>query len=227
MNLNDMAFPIIVNTNTTHIGSDNTSHSINLSTSSVGDLIIVFFTCDGKSITTSIDTGASGVNWTKLNETSGATNTSSAFYKIAESSNVLTLSTSSLQQSTAISYSISNHGNTVPVIQSAFGDSININPPAITPLYTTRDYLFIVYGATDGSVVASSAPTNFIGLITVTGSSDGSSSSSAYRNLTRDASLYDPGPFTSATEQWVAFTICVDPGSPTGIGINNIAYYNI
>lgn len=227
MNLNDMAFPTIANTSTTHIGSDNTSHQINLSTSSVGNLIIIFFTCDQASVTISVDTGLSGSNWTKLNQTSSASNTSALFYKIAESSNALYITTDSSQQSTAISYTITNHGNTVPVYQVAYGDSININPPAVTPIYTTRDYLFLVYGGTDSNVVASMAPTNFSGLITVTGSTDGSSSSSAYRELARGMVSYDPGPFTSSAEQWVSYTVCIDPGIPTGIGINNIAYYNI
>ena len=217
-----MAFPIIENTITSHIGADLTSHTINIPSCAINDLILVFFTCDNASVLISIDTGSSSEGWNISAQSSSANNTSAVLYKFSTTEDDLVLTLDSAQQSTAIVYRISNAYPTPPTVRSAFGYSININPPSVST-EETADYLFIVYGGTDSNIIATVAPTNFTGLTTVTGSSDGSSSSAAYRYLTRlyGAPNYDPGSFTSVTAYWISFTVSIVPLSVLGIEINS------
>ena len=218
-----MAFPIVENITTTHIGADLTSHTINIPTCAVGDLIVVFFTCDNASVLISIDETSSDDGWYKFTQLTSANNTSAIFLKAALTIDDLVLTLDSAQQSTAITYRISGYNNYLPAQSSQYSYGANINPPPIATS-GTNDILFLVYGGTDGAIVASAAPINFTGLTTVTGSSDGSSSSSAYRYLTRLAGSanYDPGSFTSSAADWVSFTMCIYPDNSDVGFISNL-----
>ena len=221
-----MAFPSVRSYNTSRVDSNGTSHSVTMpATISAGDLLIVFFSSHGNGVTISIDTGVSGNNWSKNSNTSSDASTTTMIWKLsATGSDALTLTTNASEKSTAISYCISGHGGTNLDFNSTTGSSTNINPPSSTPSYTTRDYLWITYGSTDNMVEASAAPTNFTDLHTIRNTTTGIGSSSSQRNLTRGMTAYDPGSFTSATSDWNAFTVCINPGSPIGLSVGNIAF---
>ena len=220
-----MAFPII---QAYHTGSveESTSHYINLPSSiNAGDLILVFFTCDGVA-PISVNTSSSGTKWTKLGEFASLANTAACFSKIAEVSNVLELTTDSSESSTYIVYRISGTGLSNPEVQYNEGSNVNADPPSVTPVFGNKEYLWIVYGGFDGIVIPSAAPSGFTGLITEQSAyAEQPSSASAYAE-NQTSGTYDPGAFTSSSTYWVTFTVCIAPAGVDGIGLNNIAFYS-
>ena len=221
-----MAFPIIQTYNTGSV-EESTSHYINLPSGiNAGDLILVFFTCDGDGVAISVNTSSSGTKWTKLDEYSSLANTAACFSKIAESSNTLELTTNSSESSTYIAYRISGTGLSNPVVQYNEGGVANADPPSVTPIFGNKEYLWIVYGGFDGTVIPSAAPSGFTGLITEQSAyAEQPSSASAY-DENQTGSAYNPGTFTSSSAYWVTFTVCIAPAGVDGIGFNNIAFYS-
>ncbi len=192
--------------------ADTTSHSITMPADvAVGDIILVLFSVDG-SPTISVNTGVSGSNWTLGTQASNSTVVKGVYaWKVAEGSDVLTLTTSASEQSSHISYCIKNHGSAVEGA-SANGSSTNSNPPSLTPSWGSADNLWIATRHGDSTVLATVPPSNFTSLYSEAASgTSGASTSSAHRKHTN--SVLDPGTFTSSTEQWVSFTIAVKPGS--------------
>lgn len=223
-----MAFPTVVDYDTNLITTNATSHDQELpATYSAGDLLLCLFTCDAASVALGITTGT---GWVEIAEYSNAEITTGIFYKLSAantSADNLTLSTDSGQHSASIIYAISGHDDSeVPDYSRSNGDSTNADPPSLTPTNGRHDYLWIVCMASDGTVVASAAPTDFSSLITRASSSsaDGVSISSAQRNYHTNNTAYNPGTFTSATEQWVAITIAITPEEGPGFGISSVIY---
>ena len=223
-----MAFPTIVDYDTTLVASNTTSHEQNIPTEySAGDLLLCLFTCDAADVALGITTGT---GWVEIAEYSNIEITTGIFYKLSaadSSADDLTLSTNSNQHSASIIYAISGHDDSeVPDYSRSNGNSTNADPPSLTPTNGRHDYLWIVCMATDGTVVASSEPTDFSNLITraSSSSSDGVSISSAQRNYHTNNTAYNPGTFTSATEQWVAITIAITPEEGPGFGISSVIY---
>jgi len=221
-----MAFPVIQTTSKGGSSADVSSHSINLPFGiNAGDLLLVFFTCDGDDGFISVNTSSSGTKWTELAVYASLANTAACFSKIAEESNTLVLTTNSSKSSTYIAYRISGTGLSNPVVNYNEGGTANADPPSVTPVFGNKEYLWIVYGGFEGTVIPSAAPSGFTSLITEQGSSaEQPSSASAYDENQR-GSAYNPGTFTSASAYWVTFTVCIAPAGVDGIGFNNIAYY--
>ena len=107
--------------------------------------------------------------------------------------------------------------------QKLLAPTANANPPSVLTTSGTQEYLFIVYAGISGTIVASSAPTSFINLLTESSDLDGASSSSAHR-LYSTTGTYDPGPFTSAAANYISFTVCISPSGADGIGIASLFY---
>lgn len=231
-----MAFPQVVRTSTSHVGSvemGSSSHPISLPAGiTAGNLLLVFFSCGTANVTISVDTTVSGNDWSQFVATSSANHTATIFYKAdATGSDALTLNLNSAQRSTAISYEISNFSNTINnycilSYASSTGLSANMNPPSLSSNMSTSDLLWIVFGSTDDDIIASAAPTYFSNLLTVSGESEGASCSSATREINMGATSYDPGPFTTNSASWITYTVIVYPKQEFGFGFN-IAYYGI
>lgn len=225
-----MAFPQI--RSSIRYGSETsnvTAHSVAMPTDAEeGDLIVVLFAVDA-SETLSIDTVISGVNWTAEATQATTPITAGVFWKISEGegSDYLTINTSS-EMASYITYGIYDYyeADPITVSSSATGSSTNMDPPSLTPTYPGRDTLWIVFGALDGTVYATAAPTDFTNLIIANGaSSDGVTCSSATMEYNTSSS-YNPGTFTNSTEDWIAFTISINANPPAGIGISNFAIRN-
>lgn len=227
-----MAFPQI-RADGYRYGGENTNvtaHPISLPTTEleVGDLILVLFAVDG-SETLVIDTSISGVNWTAEAIQATTSITAGIFWKISEGEgfDYLTINTTS-EMASYITYGIYDYYESDPITvsSSATGSSTNMDPPALSPTYSGRDTLWIVFGALDGTAYATSAPTDFTNLIVATGAStDGVTCSSASREYNTSSS-YNPGTFTNSTEDWITFTISINANPPTGVGISNFAFYS-
>ena len=220
-----MAFPQVAGTSSSHIGMALSSHPISLPAGiTAGNLLLVFFSCSTASITITVDTTTSGNDWSQVVVTSSANHTANIFYKTdATGSDALTLNLSSAQRSTSISYEISNSSNVISYTSST-GLSANMNPPSLSSRMTTSDLLWIVFGSTDDAIIASAAPTYFSNLRTAIGESEGTSCSSATREINMGATSYDPGPFTTNSASWITYTVIVYPKQEFGFGFN-IAYY--
>lgn len=209
-----MAFPVVEARATGRTTAANvTSHPITLPSGiTAGDLLLVVFSCDGNP-TITVDTGASGTGWNALTQGANTTVVSSnVFWKIAEGSDALTLTTSAGEQSSHASLRIS--GGYSVTGTSANGSSTNSNPPNHAGHDGTQDYLWIATRAGDSTVVATVAPTNFTNLQTLAAAGTaGASVNTAERSV--NSASQDPGTFTSASEQWVSFTVAVSPVIPT------------
>lgn len=221
-----MAFPIIQSYSKGGASDDVTSHGIDLPSGvNVGDLLLVFFTCDNNT-EISVNTTASGNKWYNLQRYSNFENTASCYYKIAEASNTLILVTHYTESSTYIAYRISGAAISAPLIEYNEGTTANASPPSITPLFGNKEYLWIVYGGFEGTVIPSAAPSGFSSLITEQGSSSEQPSSASAYDETETSSSYYPGPFTSYQTYWVTFTVCIAPYGVDGVGLSKIGYYS-
>lgn len=220
-----MAFPTVRATSQGSQNSNATSHTITLPTHVQGDLLVVFFSCDGNptSITPSTDDSKGRWQQPYASFSSQGNVSLAVFYKIADSNNeTLTLTTGASEQSTHISYAIiggrifSNAGLTTLI-----GSSTNSDPPASHAVRITADHLVFVCRAGDATVQATAAPTNYTNLDTQTASgSTGASIAVARRELNiTSGSTEDPGTFTSATEQWVCGTLIIEEAPKTSDGL--------
>lgn len=185
------------------------SHAITLPSGiEAGDLLVAIVATDGFP-TLAINTGVSGTNWNQLTQaTNGNVVSSQVYWKIAEGGDALTVTTDASEQSSHISYRIG--GASTVSGTSANGSSSNSDPPLHTPAGGSKKYLWIATRAGDSTVLPTVAPADFIDLITqaATGTA-GASIASAVREL--EAASLNPGAFTSTSEQWVCFTIAVEP----------------
>jgi hypothetical protein len=219
--------PVVAARNTGRTTTTNTtSHAITLPTGiTAGDLLVVVFSVDGNP-TVTVDTGASGNNWNKLGQASNSTTVTGAiFWKVAEGSDALTLTTSASEQSSHVSLRITGHASGTPISgTSANGSSTNSDPPNHTPPNGSNAYLWIATRSGDSTTVATAGPTTpgtfgQLQTIAAAGTNGASTNTAEY---TATASSVNPGTFTSATEQWVSYTLAIEP-APSGTTYNDSA----
>lgn len=199
--------------------SNTTSHAVTIPSGDVGDLLVVALAVDGAP-TISINTGASGAGWSRAGQASNSTTvTGDVFWKVAEGSDALTLTTSASEQSSHVVYRIKEFGAGVET-SNANGSSTNSNPPSLTPSWGSAETLWLVARMGDSTVQPTVAPTDFGGLVSIAAAGTGGASAAmAWRKY--EGSTLDPGTFTSTSEQWVSFTIAIQPASgDVGISID-------
>jgi hypothetical protein len=199
-----MSFPFVSARQTSVSSTTNaTSFTPTLSTHATAELLVVVVSADGNP---TLSTTSSG--WTKLGQDSNSTVvTGAVFWKVAASaSESLIVDSTATEQYSAISLTIrGGAGVTGSVIN---GSSTNSDPPNHAATNGTEDYLWIATRSGDSTTVATGAPTNYSNLQTIAGGgTNGVSTNTAERSLT--ASSENPGTFTSATEQWVSWTLAI------------------
>jgi len=190
---------------------------------SAGDRLIAIIGVD-QVRTVSIDTGASGSNWTIQQQASPANPdnlvTGAIITKIAEGIDALTITVDTADIINSFVLRVTSASNVYVSTPATAGFVANADPPSLNPGTGTQDFLWIAAVVHDAQVVATAAPTNFSGLVTDTANSSGGCSISwATQNLA--AASLDPGAFTSAAEQHVAYTIAVAPAA-TGLTITSV-----
>jgi hypothetical protein len=218
-----MAFPTVQARATGRTTASNvTSHAITLpSNIARGELLLVVFSVDGNP-TITINTATSGNNWKLGTQASYSTTVTGVYiWKIAEGSDVLTLTTSASEQSSHVSFRIL--GGVHVGGTSANGDGTNSNPVSHTAAWTSQDYLLIATRTGDSTVVASAAPTGYSNLQTIAAVGTSSASTNTAEK-SANGSSEDPGVFTSDTEQWVTFTLAIAP--PVGLVTDNFDAYS-
>lgn len=209
-----MAYPAVQARSGGLIDTNSTSHAITLPADiQAGELLVVLMSID-QNPAVSIDTTASGDNWTKQHEQNYSTALKAAyFWKIAEGSDVLTINTDSAQCSAHISFRISGgygaYGNTPNYFSGQNSDAFSFTGPN-----GVQDYLWIAWRAGDQTTQPSVAPTGYSNMTTqtTTNSTDGVSIASAEKNV--HAASENPGPWTVTSEQYVVYGICITPVEP-------------
>ena len=204
-------FPAVQDTNTSGESSDVTSHTVNLPANiSAGDLLIVFFSCDGSSTVTWPNGWASIFHQTY-------SSTLDIGYKISDGTEgpTITVTTGASEQSAHISYRITgNHRSLAPEASTgATGNTTSPDPDSLTPTGGAKDYLWIAVEGNDNTTSASAYPSNYTnGQTNAVGDAGGVNIAVARREL--NASSEDPAAFTIAREKWIACTVAVYPKSP-------------
>lgn len=206
------ATPVVETTANTAEAGNSSSHSISMPTSiAVGDLIIVFF---GHSRTAgvSVDTGVSGFNWIELDETlfpvSSVKDTAAVYWKTAEGSDALTLTTSASHRSTAISYRISGASTVTYDIALSVGAG-NPDPPS-HDAGSSKNFLWLVAAMTQEGDWPTTLPANYTNLLQEQDGGLGTSVTSGRRELATQ--IENPDAFTGGlTTENAAYTIAVHP----------------
>lgn len=179
------------------------------------DRLYLFLAIDGNP-TVSVD--ASTPEWTKLDQASNSTVvTGAVFYAELTGTTIPSIqinSTASEQISTVCIHLRPGSGKTLAhiVATSANGSSTNSDPPTLTNNSgAAQDFEVLVSRSGDGTTVATVAPTNYTNLQTATGGgSNGASTNTAERQINiANSGTENPGTFTSASEQWVCYTVGV------------------
>lgn len=230
--------PTVASVTTTNTGagfaSDSTTHNVAMpSTTTAGDLLLMFFSYDSNGPPTVTDPDGAG-GWTQLSAVNSATNGAfgSVWAKVATGSDGATVNfaTSNTQSGAAQVYRILNsnwYGDLtgVQVANSAGVTTANPDPPTLTPAWGKTNNLWFAYAAGGTHTGVTTYPVGYGGGTHDSGNTgaNGASVSTAY--LSKDAATEDPGTFTMASSQTsVAFTVAVRPPAPalTYVGANEV-----
>ena len=209
-----LAAPAVASVTETAFSSETTAHNVSMpATVNAGDLLIVLFNNDGGATVTT------PAGWTQL--ASNATGTAvrlSVYYKIAagtEDGTKVNFVTSANEQAAAQVYRITDwHGTTPPEISTAAtGTDTAADPSSLNPAgWDLANTLWLAVAGQDQGGGTPTYPVSYTGGITTRSSTGGSQRCqmmSARRVLA--AASENPGAFTIASEEWVAFTIAVRP----------------
>jgi hypothetical protein len=226
-----MAFPILRAERAQATFSGNaTSHDYILNSLGwdVGDIIVIISSVDGNP-TVSAGGGSTNNDWVKLGQASnGTVVTGAIFYRIATESkavnaaNTFQCSYTASEQSSFIAFVVRDA--IALTGDNANGSSTNSNPPLHTPPNGAKDYLWIATRSGDSTVQATAAPTNYTDLETQAGATNSAATAIAIRFL--NAASEDPETFTSASEQWVSWTLAIEPATNISRGINETENVN-
>jgi hypothetical protein len=197
----DDDFPTIVATSSGRDTTGSTTHVITLPSGQIGDLLLVISSQDG-----SLSSLTSSTGWKELGEQSNTNIVSGAiFWKTATGGDTLTITSAVSVEASYIVYRIRNAGTPSGAVANSSGT--NSNPPSHTT-DKVRNYLWIASRSGDSTVVATAVQTGYYGFISQAANTTSGASSNSSHIFLR-ATTTDPGTFTSATEQWVSWTIAV------------------
>jgi hypothetical protein len=199
-----MAFPTVTLRSTgSESQVDRTAHPVTIPDGVAGELIVVVFSCDG-----AVDCTAS-VGWSRAGQRSNGTAvTGAVFTKLSASptADVLTVTTSTMQQASWVVLRVQDAAQVE--LASSDGSGTNSDPPLLTSPAGSIEHLWIAARCGDARVVATAAPNNFLNLTTATAQGSGGASTNTAEALAWGPST-DPSAFTSASEQWVCFTLAL------------------
>lgn len=189
-------------------GVDANQYTPDIPDGNAGEVVIVIVSQD-LNPTFTIDTGYSGTKWNIIGKDSYLnTNSSIIYWKVSETGvDDLRIDVSISDQATWAIYRC-DHASRVSATSFSFNGS-NVDPPLHTPPDGIQDYLWIAVRANDGQLAANASPSGYGTLNKLNSTPSGATISVAER--AHRASSEDPGPFTSGTEQNVAWTIAVSP----------------
>lgn len=136
---------------------------------------------------------------------------SAIYWKIADGSDDLTISTSgsttSVHRTFRVKTGTFNSSAPISGTSSAFTATTNVNPSGHTPPNGALDYLWVVTHHGDFAV-ASAAPTNYDSLRTTFLSVN---VSAAYAERELNAASEDPGAWTNPNDNCAAWVLAIEP----------------
>jgi hypothetical protein len=224
-----MAFPTVV----TVANNNDTANSLTRNATRAGSLVVgnlelVGIAADIASSGTTITMPSGG--WTQLaTHQFGSAVRGSVFYRVVDGSEGATaqIDTSASEATARHFYQVGAWFGAlagVEVSAVAGAGSTNPDPNGVTPSWGALDTLFITFAMNDGNVAITAGPANYTNFgNTRWANTAGCGVASARREL--NAASDDPGVFTMATEQWVAFTVAIRPAAGGG-GPTAKPYYN-
>jgi hypothetical protein len=127
------------------------------------------------------------------------------FWKVADGSDSLTISTTESVLSAHRCYRITGHGSTVTGSAIGSGTSGNADPPSVTQSGSAQDTLFIAACTVRTATAPSAAPSGYSNLYT----QSVSSCSVGVAEFTANATTENPGTFTNTSVQWGAYTLAI------------------
>ena len=210
-----MAFPNVVARNETATTTAATTITVPF-TQTTNDLVVILLAAPSVISISSNDEGF----------TSFVSSGGHAFglYKVLDGSEggdvVITLSAS--VKAAAVSYNIQGSDGAAPETSATSGTSTTPDPPSLTPVNGSKDYLWLAFVRQAGEELdddtwCTAAPTDFTNLLQKTTGTGGAASTncsaaSAERQFT--GSVLDPGTFTVAQSlAWRTITISIAPTS--------------
>lgn len=184
-----------------------TSHSVTLPSGiESGDLLLAFWACDSDEDGAGDHEASAG--WTRLDIDTNTGIVGAVYYKIADGSDSLTITTTDGELGCFVCMRIVNAGT--PESTSTNSSGTNADPPLHTPSGGSAKYLWVAAAAFDANAVldVTAGPGGYSSLINQPQLS-GAGVRLAVANFKSESSSENPGTFTSTTEQWVAFTVSV------------------
>jgi hypothetical protein len=211
-------FPSVRSTSTGNTAANGTSHSITLPASIVaGDLILLFCGHDGSGGTITPPTDFVAL---QANTNNGTLMGHVIFRKVAtgsEGGTVVSWTSSNSEQTTEVCFVIQDWSGVVGDIlvgTPSTGASAAPNPPLLTA-GSAADYLWIAsFSHDNGARTISGAPTDYTGAVKSNSTGTGGcGTAAAYRQLNATSSDPDSAWVISVSDDWVANTIAIPPGS--------------
>lgn len=205
-----MTFPTIIARTSSETTTNGGVHSVGLGAPSAGELIVVISSFDGVPSFIAVDRAASGDRWHAsplVYDSGGVSMASVVHWKVAQGSDVLTLLSEASEQCSHMAIRISGHANAV-ALASSNGQSTNADPPNVAITGAAQDVLWIAASCQDSQVVASTGPAGYANL-TTKAATNTTGASLSIADKAANATSDNPGAFTTAIEQWVAWAIAI------------------
>jgi hypothetical protein len=204
-----MTFPTINARTSSETTTDGGTHSVALGAPVAGELLVVISSFDAVPSIIAVDTAISGHRWHAgpLVTPAISTVTSIVHWKVADGSDALTLLIDASEQCSHFAIRISGHASAVAMASST-GNSTNADPPNVAITGAAQDVLFIAASCQDSALVATVAPAGYANLTTKLATNP-SGASVSIADKTANATSDNPGAFTTAAEQWVAWAIAI------------------
>lgn len=211
------AFPQVASVTASQETAATTTHTINLPSANVGDLLITFFSADGTAWTIfAWDTGAG--RWPALGCTSpGAALAFCARYRIVDGTELstYTIEITEAEKSATQVYRITNwHGATAP--ERAFASSsgsATADPPNLALLGwgATEETLWLIAAVSDADTTFSADPANYTN--PNENNSAGATTGVKLRTLRRNlkAASDNPDAFANTNRPWITLTVAIRP----------------
>lgn len=217
-----MAFPSVQDRyGQTSPGSNTTSWTVTFpagwDTNLAGDRIYAFVSIDTGGIAGNGVVSTATPGWTLLDQGAQTQINAAVFYYEVAANNtaipdLVIDSTSSEQYSACCTWVRSATGELDHILTAEVtGNSTNSDPPALTNTGPTIDALIIASRHGDSTVAASAPPTGYSNQQSQPHvNSNGASTDTAEKQATlANGASEDPGTWTSATEQWVCYTLAI------------------
>ena len=208
------AFPQVVDEGTSEETGNVTTHDVAIGSPSSGELVLVYFFCDGIPTITVPD------GWSTLENETGTAIATAAFWKVATGSEgaTVTVTTSAGESSAHKYYRISGFS----AVESEYSSNLGGNPPSLTPSGGAKDYLWLAFDGRDGNPAKeyTGFPANYVETGSLVQENATAGVAIAWGRRELNAASEDPGAFTVDSDSGSSITVAIHPVAATGRKLN-------